>query len=89
MSDFGEGKYVKARWRHRCVACWWPIEKGELHYNYRGMYGGEWQNWRMHVECEEDWEINGCEEFTPGDFEPPERLVIARREAEDARKVKS
>lgn len=51
MSDFGETKSVWARKEHRCEACLGPIIKGELHPQYKGMWSGEWQNWRMHHEC--------------------------------------
>ncbi len=73
LVNFGGGKWVKATKDHTCDGCLGPIAKGESHYNYRGMYDGEWQNWRMHEECFEAWEANGCGEFTMGSFDPPER----------------
>ncbi len=75
MSDFGGDKVVIGRKRHRCGYCWSPIVKGEAHHNYRGMYDGEWQNWRMHVECFDDYAENGYGEFTSGEAPTPERVV--------------
>ena len=77
MADFGEGKWVKGSKPHRCVGCWTQISKGEVHFNYHGRYDGDWQNWRMHKECQESWDVNGCGEFTPGDFPIPDRLKEA------------
>ena len=74
MSDFGEGKWIVGRKQHRCEYCYGPIPKGERHYNYRGMYSGEWQNWRMHEECESDSSTEGDYEFMPGDGPMPERV---------------
>lgn len=75
MSDFGEGKWVSGTKAHRCVACYSVIPQGESHYHYKGMYGGEWQNWRMHPECYEAWDKDGCEEFISGEFPVPERIA--------------
>ena len=75
MSDFGEGKWIIGRKRHRCEYCYGPIPKGEKHYNYRGMYDGEWQNWRMHEECQEDYyDCGDYDGFTPGGAEIPDRV---------------
>ena len=73
MSDFGEGFWRVSRKDRRCEWCGQGIPKGERHYNYLGMWDGEWQNWRMHEECHEDYEIN-CdpfEGFSPFDNERP------------------
>ncbi len=74
MSDCGGGKWVKGRKQHRCEYCLGPIPTGEHHYNYRGLYGGEWQNWRMHSECFDDYDINGDGAFMPGDGTVPDRI---------------
>lgn len=74
MSDFGEGRHIVARKDHRCQGCLSKIPKGEMHYQFKGAYEGEWQNWRMHEECFADWDINGCEEFMPGDLPVPDRI---------------
>jgi len=75
MSDFGEGRWVVGNRRHRCAACMGPIPLKERHYHYRGMYGGDWQNWRMHVECYETYAQDNFEEFTGGDFPVPDRIA--------------
>jgi hypothetical protein len=51
MSDFGDGKYIKTRTKHRCDWCFEPILIGESAYFYTGRYDDEWQNWYMHPEC--------------------------------------
>jgi len=85
MSDFGDGKWVVGHKRHRCDACMGPIPAGESHYNYRGMYGGDWQNWRMHKECFDDYVREQDEEFTMGSFEMPDRIAqMARAERKAA-----
>lgn len=77
MSDFGDGTWLKARKQHRCEWCYGLILKGETHYQYKGMYGGEWQNWRMHPECHADWDTPGEDnEFMPGDHERPSRVAV-------------
>ena len=74
MSDFGESKWVIGRKRHRCEYCFGPIPKGERHIHHGGMYDGEWQNWRMHEECHEDYDAYGESEFTSGCFDMPDRV---------------
>jgi len=78
MSNFGEGRWMAGRKDHRCEYCYGPIPKGEEHFYYRGMYDGEWQNWRMHRECYEGYEIDaqysGDWEFMPGEADRPERV---------------
>jgi hypothetical protein len=73
--DFGEGKRVVGRKGHRCAACCALIPRGERHYHYSGMYGGDWQNWRMHEECYAAYEADGCEEFVSGDYPVPPAVV--------------
>jgi len=81
MSDFGDGKWIVGRKPHRCDACYGPIPEGERHFNYRGMWEGEWQNWRMHEECHAVWDTDDCGEFSAGDFEMPERVRLLARGA--------
>lgn len=63
MSDFGGGGSIKARKQHYCEWCSEPIVKGEIHYQFKGIWEGEWQNWRMHTECSDahDRETEGGE----------------------------
>jgi hypothetical protein len=72
MSDFGDGNWIKTRKPHRCEWCGQRIEVGANAYHYKGMYDGEWQDWRMHEECQDDYALN-CdgEEFSPFDNERP------------------
>ena len=77
MSDFGETISPVAAKDHRCEWCAGPIPKGEKHKQYKGIYDGEWQNWRMHDECYEAQQkeaIQGYCEFMPGDGEMHERV---------------
>lgn len=73
--DFGDTIFPIARKEHRCEYCYGPIPKGEKHSQFKGKWGGEWQNWRMHQECYDvylgDDPIDG---FCPGDGEIPERV---------------
>ena len=52
MRAFGEGADVKARKAYCCAWCTTFIEKGERHYHYVGKWEGEFQDWRMHTDCE-------------------------------------
>ena len=85
MSDFGEGHWVIGRKAHRCEGCFGPIPRGEKHFLYKGMYQCEWQNWRMHEECHEDWHTNldlhGDGEFTPGYMPVPQRIRTLMKES--------
>lgn len=75
MSDFGETFHPTGRKNHRCELCWGPIPKGERHAQYRGMFGGEWQNWRAHEECLEEYDREYAgEEFMPGEWPMPEAV---------------
>lgn len=53
MSDFGEGKIVSARKAYTCEWCANPIPVGERHFQFIGKWQGEFQNWRMHPDCED------------------------------------
>lgn len=43
--------YPKARKDHKCLWCGEMILKGEIHTQFKGLWQGDWQNWRMHNEC--------------------------------------
>jgi hypothetical protein len=58
MSDFGEGKTLKTRTKHRCEWCGEGIEAGTECFHYKGKFDGDWQDWYMHPECEEDYSVN-------------------------------
>jgi len=61
------------RKEHRCEWCYEQIEAKEQHAHYIGVWNGEFQNWRMHEECFEDYDLNrdGDGEFMPGEGERP------------------
>lgn len=74
--DFGQLTLPIAQKEHRCEWCYGPIPKGEKHAQYKGMWDGDWQNWRMHNECytiaiDDDALYDG---FEPGCGEQPERI---------------
>lgn len=50
-TDFGEILRPRARHAHRCEWCGEGIAVGVRHVQYCGLWGGEWQSWRMHDEC--------------------------------------
>lgn len=84
MSDFGDSSCPKARKPYRCEYCLGPIPQGERHFKWAGVYDGEWQSWRMHEECHEDWDLNSDgydNEFMAGDGEMPERVKALYAEA--------
>jgi hypothetical protein len=63
-----------ARKEHQCDYCLGPIPQGEQYSSWSGIYDGEMQSNKMHLECQADFEINGQDEFMPGDGEMPERI---------------
>lgn len=52
MSDFGNMSYHKGYKDHRCEWCGEVIPKGEEFAHFQGMWQSEFQDWRMHKECE-------------------------------------
>ena len=52
MSDFAVEKNPIARGVYRCSWCPEKIVVGEKHYHFVGKWEGDFQNWRMHTECE-------------------------------------
>ena len=85
MSNFGEGVWVVGNKPHHCVACDGPIPLNERHHHYRGIYGGDWQNWRMHTECYEAYATDGYGEFIKGDFPVPERIAALMEQRKAAK----
>ena len=41
-----------ARKIHKCYWCREPIVKNEKHYYQVGIYNGDWNDWRMHLDCQ-------------------------------------
>ena len=73
MSDFGDTTWPTARKAHRCIWCGETILVGEKHAHYTGKWEGEFQDWRMHSECNADADTNGeiQEGFMPYEHERP------------------
>lgn len=72
--DFGTTTHPVARKQYRCEWCGEPILQNEKHMKYAGMYQSEFQNWRMHLECERQYQLeNGWlfDGFTPFENERP------------------
>lgn len=72
MSDFGETTHKAGRKDHCCHICYGVIPKGEVHYHFKGMWDGDWQDWRAHDECYDDTDTE--EGFCPGDAPMPDRI---------------
>ncbi len=72
--DFGETIWPVAAKDHRCEWCGETITKGEKHAHYKGKWEGEFQDWRMHRECNEDADNSDelQDGFTPYDHERPQ-----------------
>ena len=78
--DFGEGAWIKGRKRHRCAGCQGPIFKSELHFQFKGKYENEWQNWRMHAECHAAQEISGDDEVSETPMPDRVRTIMVREQ---------
>ena len=66
MSDFGSPTYPVARKKYRCAWCGQYILPGEKYFKYAGMWEGDFQDWRMHSECEKAAQAEGIQDG----FEP-------------------
>ena len=66
----------KARKAHKCIACLHTIAAGETHVMQSGHYDGRAFRNRYHDECWEALLESGEQEFTPGEFDAPERLQL-------------
>lgn len=76
MSDyFRPQETIVARKEHRCVACGYPIAKGETYVAQSGYYDGRAFRNKFHVECAEELHECGDDVFIPGGIDPPERIV--------------
>lgn len=80
MGDFyNPSTSPKARKDYRCIYCYGPILKGEIHKRQTGNYDGAWQDNRFHDECWEALVEEGDFEFLPGSGEVPERVLKAHQ----------
>jgi hypothetical protein len=84
MSEFGVSTHPRARRDYRCEWCGEKIFTGEIHFKFAGVWEGDFQNYRMHLECEKalNFESNYNEGFTPFDNERPTAPVLAVRWSE-------
>lgn len=76
MSDFGNSSWPVGRKDYKREWCGEPIPKGEKHYHYVGVWEGDWQNWRMHQECQEDADQSEADVdgFSPFEHERPAKV---------------
>lgn len=78
MSEFGNHTHPVARKEYRCEWCGEKILRGEKHFKYAGMWEGDFQNYRMHLECENacSFENSYGEGFNPFENERPAKKVV-------------
>ena len=76
MSDFGTNTLRVSRKDRRCEWCGEGIPAEEKHQHYVGKFEGEFQDWRMHVECWDNYQTN-CDPdgFSPYGQERPKLAV--------------
>ena len=43
----------KSRKEHRCTECGCTIKKGVMYYDIKGLWDGEWGNYKAHKDCHE------------------------------------
>jgi hypothetical protein len=60
MTNFRESKQVKLRKDKRCSWCGETMHKGSTVYHFKGRWDGDWQDWKMHNECEEACHDGDC-----------------------------
>lgn len=75
MSDFGQTKRPVGRKDYKCVWCAETIPNGEKHIHFSGKWQDEFQNWRMHNECNDAADKDGaCQDgFEPYANERPSK----------------
>lgn len=73
-----------ARIRHDCEACFGPIAVGEAYEEQTGIWEGKAFRNRFHFECFEALCEEGEGEFSPGSYDPPERLKATSHGGSDA-----
>ncbi len=76
MSDFYSSTFPIGRKDYRCEWCGETIPKGEKHMHFVGVWEGEWQNYRMHDECTEQYHIDCSEDgFYPFENKRPAKAA--------------
>lgn len=53
--SFNDYTYPVGRKPHRCEHCKGQIATGEKHAHFVGEWQGDFQNWRMHLDCKAAW----------------------------------
>ena len=64
-----------ARKQHQCIACYATIAAGEVYVSQSGHYESRAFRNKFHVECFDTLCEDGDFEFSPGELDPPERLL--------------
>lgn len=62
-----------ARKPHRCTYCGERIEPGERYRYVTGTFEGRWYASKLHIECNNELNESGEDEFTPYSNERPQR----------------
>ena len=76
MSDFQTpAKRAFARKNHICDACGYRVERAEPHITYSGRFDGVMFRTHLHPECWDEVLSSDENEFGPGDFDPPTRVL--------------
>lgn len=76
MSDyFRPFQKPVARKEHKCIACGYPITKGEAYIVQSGYYDGRAFRNKFHPECADELHDSGDDVFVAGELEPPERIL--------------
>jgi hypothetical protein len=76
MSDyFRPATNSVARKAHQCVCCFYPIAIGETYTRQTGFFDGRAFTNKFHAECFEVLCTEGEGEFSPGSYDPPDRLL--------------
>lgn len=78
MSVFNDPSRVISRKIRQCAWCYQRIPTGDQHIHFVGKWEGEFQDWRMHVECFGVYSIDWGE-FMPGENERPKAVEVKGR----------
>jgi hypothetical protein len=82
MTDYTfVAKNVVTRKHHRCNLCYSPIPIGERCAYWAGVFDGQAASIWAHAECESS---RDSEEYCPGDFPTPQRILDLYNRKESA-----
>ena len=68
MSDFSSPEYPVASKSYKCVWCVDRISPGVKHLHFKGVWQGDFQDWRMHVECEKAHDMSRHDFYHDGEI---------------------